>query len=689
MSEHDFLNEKEAYLFNSGKLQRSYSRFGAQVLPEGVHFAVWAPHAKGVRVIGDFNEWNGESSEMSPLGKGQTGVWTLFVPGLKQGERYKYEVVAKDGSVGHKADPFAFFSELRPDTASVTYSLEGYNWSKAALAWDKRKRQDAEPMLIYEVHFGSWMRHADGTFYSYRDLADRLVPYVQKMGYTHLEIMPLMEHPLDASWGYQITGYYSATSRFGTPHDLMYFVDKCHQAKIGVILDWVPGHFCRDKHGLGRFDGKALYEGGDHANWGTYRFNFNKAEVWSFLISNALFWFDKYKVDGLRVDGVTSMLYSNFGRADSAKKILIDEQAIDFMRTLNETVATAYPNSLMFAEESTDWPKVTHPIKEEGLGFNYKWNMGWMNDTLKYMEQPFSKRPQYHDCLTFSIMYASSESFILPLSHDEVVHGKKSLLGRMPGEYWQQFAGLKALYCYYLTHPGKMICFMGTELAPFIEWRYYEELEWFLLDYPPHQQFQDFVAEANKMYQSEEALWTDDSGWHGFDWVDADNRSQSVYCFLRYGKTAEDHLLVVLNMTPTHYPTFRVGVPDAISMCTEEVEVIKKVKKADSKKVNKEDSKKDNKADTKKNSKADIKKDSKADIEKEIEIIEKEYIEVFKPTHDYVPLLNSDEECFGGTGKGNTSTIEVEPVAWHKRAASIAIDVPPLAGLILKPVPRK
>ncbi|MCL2749877.1 MAG: 1,4-alpha-glucan branching protein GlgB, partial [Coriobacteriia bacterium] len=528
MAGKEFLSKDEAYLFNHGKLNNSYVKFGAQVLADGVHFAVWAPHASRVSVVGDFNGWNGSEHKMSLLDSGDSGVWVLFIPDLGSNELYKYEICGSDGSVFYKADPFAFFSELRPDTASITYSLEGYKWSKAALAFQKRERNIAAPMLIYEVHLGSWMRHADGAFYTYRDLADKLVPYVQEKGYTHLEVMPLMEHPLDASWGYQITGYFSATSRYGNPHDLMYFIDKCHQAGLGVIMDWVPGHFCRDSHGLGRFDGEALYDGGDHANWGTYRFNFLRAEVWSFLISNAFFWFDVYKVDGLRVDGVTSMIYANFGEADSGRNVLIDEKALEFIRTLNDTVAESFPHVLMFAEESTDWPRVTHPTNEDGLGFHYKWNMGWMNDTLRYSALPFTARPYNHDYLTFSFMYAFSENFILPFSHDEVVHGKRSLLGRMPGDYWQKFAGLRALYCYYLTHPGKKLCFMGTELAPFIEWRYDEELEWFLLKYEPHQMFQDFVTEANLTYRAEEALWVDDSGWLGFDWIDADNRDQSV-----------------------------------------------------------------------------------------------------------------------------------------------------------------
>jgi len=666
MAKHEFLSEEEAYLFNSGKLERCYVKFGAQVLEDGVHFAVWAPHALRVRIVGSFNDWNGTDHEMSRLGSGQTGVWVLFIPNLKAGESYKYEIQGKDGDILLKADPFAFYSELRPETASITYSLEGYEWSKTAQAWEKRRRKTAEPMLIYEVHFGSWMCHGDGSYYSYRELADKLVPYVKKMGYTHIEVLPLMEHPLDASWGYQITGYYSATSRYGTPHDLMYFVDKCHRAKIGVIFDWVPGHFCRDSHGPGRFDGQALFDGGDHANWGTYRFDFNRPEVWSFLISNALFWFDKYKVDGLRVDGVTSMLYSNFGRSDSYKNIIIDQKAISFIRTLNDTVAANYPNSLMFAEESTDWPRVTHPTKEEGLGFHYKWNMGWMNDTLKYMEQAFSNRPQYHDCLTFSIMYASSENFVLPLSHDEVVHGKKSLLGRMPGDYWQQFAGLRALYCYYLSHPGKMICFMGTELAPFIEWRFYEELEWFLLEYDMHRQFQEYVREANGIYRAEEALWTDDSGWHGFEWIDADNRQQSVYCFARYGKSFEDHLLIILNMAPNHHETFRVGVPVCANQDGGESES-SEVSESGEDSASEQDNKKGKKKGSKQSEKAEKK---------------------FQPSHDYVLLLNSNEERFGGWSEENTSKIEIEPIAWHTRPTSITVDLPPLAALILKPVWR-
>lgn len=561
-----YLKQEEIFLFNQGTFYHCYQKFGAHRIKLkgkwGVHFAVWAPNALKVRVVGDFNRWRGDAHEMEPR---QGGVWVLFVPDLAVGEKYKYEIVSNGGATFLKADPFAFYGEVRPATASVVYDLDGYAWGDEAwMAARSGNKLKDRPFHIYEVHLGSWKRKTDGSFYNYRELAGELVPYAKKMGFTHLELLPVMEHPFDGSWGYQVTGYYAATSRFGTPHDLMYFVDRCHQAGLGVILDWVPGHFCKDAHGLGQFDGAGLYEEEEHEEWGTYKFNFRRREVWSFLISNALFWLDRYHIDGLRVDGVSSMLLLDYGKKDKpwqpnrygGRENL---EAVQFLQQLNETVAKYHPDVVMIAEEATDWPYVTKPVDQGGLGFDYKWNMGWMNDTLRYYEIDFPWRKENHNLLTFSMIYAFAENFILPLSHDEVVHGKKSLIGKMPGDYWQQFAGLRTLYCYQLCHPGKKLLFMGGEFAQFIEWRYYEELEWFLLDYPMHRQFHHYVRTANQLYLKEKSLWQQDTDWKGFQWCDPDNREQSVFSF--YRKAGEDLLVVLLNLKPVYYPVYRVGVP--------------------------------------------------------------------------------------------------------------------------------
>lgn len=484
----------------------------------------------------------------------------------------------------------------------------------------KRSCPQEQPLLIYEVHPGSWKRKEDGSFYSFRELAGELVDYVRRMGFTHIELMPVMEHPFDGSWGYQVTGYFAPTSRYGTPHDLMYFIDRCHQAGIGVILDWVPGHFCRDAHGLERFDGTALYEKDEHEQWGTYKFDFSRTEVWSFLISNAVFWLDKFHADGLRVDGVSSMLYLDYGKEGRNWKPNIyggreNLEAVAFMQRLNEVIFRYYPEALMIAEESTDWPLVSWPTYLNGLGYNFKWNMGWMNDTLKYMQLDFPQRRDNHGLLTFSLMYAFSEDFILPLSHDEVVHGKKSLIDRMPGDYWQKFAGLRTLYCYLICHPGKKLLFMGGEFAQFIEWRYYSELEWFLLDYELHRKYKEYVRALNNLYLKDKCLWEEDHDWKGFEWVDADNKEQSILIFLRWAKERKDFVLVVLNFRPETYPDFRIGVP---------------------------------------------------------------FPGVYKE------IFNTDSECFGGSGQVNTGKLIAEKIGWHNREYSLKIKVPPLGGVIFK-----
>ena len=523
--------------------------FGARAEPNGVSFSVWAPNARSVRVTGDFCSWSDSAHWLS---RGDLGVWRGFVPGARTGQLYKYIIEGADGSVVWKADPFALAAEVRPGTASRIHTLS-YNWTDGE--WMAGRRALGGPRNIYEVHAGSWRRHPDGSFYTWYELADSLVPYIRDMGYTHLELLPVTEHPFDGSWGYQATGFFAATSRFGEPEGLMHLIDECHRAGIGVILDWVPGHFCRDAHGLGRFDGTALYESGDMPGWGTYKFNYARNEVRSFLISSALFWLEEYHADALRVDGVSSMLYLNFGVDDPA-----DLTAVAFLQTLNTVIGKRVPGAATYAEESSAWPLVTYPPEKGGLGFHYKWDMGWMNDTLRYMSIDFDGRKYNHGLLTFSMMYAFSENYILPLSHDEVVHGKRSLIGRMPGDWWRQFAGARLLPLYAACHPGGMLSFMGNEFAQFIEWRDYEELEWFLLQNATHAGVQAFIRELNHVYRAEKALWEIDNSWDGFDWIDADNNEQGILSFVRKAKDGSA-ILCVLNFRPESHESFRLGVP--------------------------------------------------------------------------------------------------------------------------------
>lgn len=623
MAEIGYPKPEELYLFNRGEFFHSYLKFGAHKGSldgsTGVHFTVWAPNAIRVSVAGDFNNWQGLNHKMKCLGS--TGVWTIFIPHLDNGVLYKYEVETLCGDFLLKADPFAFFSEVRPQTASIVYSLEGYEWGDAR--WIQKQEDNSfqtKPMSIYEVHPGSWRRKEDNNFYSYRDLAEQLVPYAKDMGFTHIELLPIMEHPFDGSWGYQVTGYYSATSRYGTPHDLMYFIDKCHQAGIGVILDWVPGHFCKDAHGLGLFDGTPLYESDEHLQWGTYKFDFSRTEVWSFLISNALFWFDVFHLDGLRTDGVTSMLFLDYGRdpdswTPNCQGGRENLEAIAFLQKLNEEVLTKYPRALMIAEEATDWPLVTKPPYDGGLGFNYKWNMGWMNDTLDYMQTSFEQRKDSHHKLTFSLVYAFAEDFILPLSHDEVVHGKKSLVEKIPGDYWQKFAGLRALYLYQICHPGKKLLFMGGEFAQFIEWREGCSLEWFLLEYEMHYKYQNYVKTLNHLYLQEKSLWENDNDWQGFEWIEADNKSQSILIFLRKALDEKDFTIILINLLPNRYENFRVGVPSG---------------------------------------------------------------------GFYQEIINTDEAEFGGSGCNNHYTVKAERSSYHGKDYSLSVKIPPLAGVIFK-----
>ncbi len=620
------LTKAEAEGFASGNWDKSYEKFGAHKDQkdgkDGYRFAVWAPGAVSVRVVGSFSDWDPAKSKKLQLGK--NGIWTGFVPGVKQGDIYKYAIETESGELLYKADPYAFYSQQPPETASCIYDIDEYKWRDNA--WMFRRKDVKlfeQPMNIYEVHLGSWRRNEDGSYLTYKQLAETLVPYAVDMGYTHLEIMPVMEHPFDGSWGYQTTGYYAPTSRYGTPTDFMAFVDVCHRSKLGVILDWVPGHFCRDAHGLANFVGDKLYEKEGHPQWGTLKFDLSKGEVRSFLLSNATFWVEQYHADGIRMDGVTSMLYLNFGVDDPSQKKFNEKGteedlvAVDFVRQINKNICTWHPDVLMIAEESTAWPLVTRPPEDGGLGFHFKWDMGWMHDTLNYMKTDFPYRPGNHNLLTFSMMYAFNENFVLALSHDEVVHGKCSLIGRMPGDYWRQFAGMRVLALYQMTHPGAKHNFMGAEFAQFIEWRYAEGLEWFLTDYESHGKHQQYVKELNALYKKESALWQKGFSWDGFTWLDADDAAQSTLIFIRHGKRPIDDLIILINFAPETIDEFRIGVP-------------------------------------------------KKGLYKEI--------------------FNSDDYRFGGSGRLNTEPLKSENIPWHGQENSVVIHTPPIGGVILKRV---
>ena len=571
------MNNVEALLAHSHDFN-SYKFMGCKLTTQnggnGAEFSVWAPNAKEVRVVGDFNSWNGYNHLMENINN--SGFWNIFIGSIGEGDIYKYEIITKQGSSVLKADPYAYYSELRPNTASVATDLEDYYWNDEG--WMIKRRENPPydlPLNIYEVHLGSWERDENNGFYSYREIADMLLAYVLYMGYTHIEILPLTEHPLDASWGYQTTGYFSVTSRFGNPKDFMYLVDKFHENNIGVILDWVPGHFCKDEHGLYQFDGTHLYEYenpllGENYDWGTANFDLGKIEVQNFLISNAKFWFDVYHIDGLRVDAVSNMLYLDYGKRSSealrnAKGTNENLEAISFLKKLNEIIFKDYPNVLVIAEESTAWARVTSPTYIDGLGFNYKWNMGWMNDMLKYMQLNSNEKKSQHSLITFSLMYAFSENFILPLSHDEVVHGKKSLLSKMLGEYEDKFASLRLFYGYMMAHPGKKLLFMGGEFGQFIEWNHNTHLDWCLLEYPMHLKLQQYTKALNEFYKDEKALWKLDHTSEGFSWIEHGNSNQSIISFLRKGKESNDFLIVVCNFTQVSYEKYKVGVPKFIN----------------------------------------------------------------------------------------------------------------------------
>ena len=585
---------EEMRLFHSEVNHRLYYSLGCHLKKEkgkwGAEFKVWAPNAKDVSVVGNFNDWDGSKHRM--FFNGYHGVWSIFIPNIKEGDIYKYEITSQDGRVFLKSDPFAFYSELRPGTASIVkdvtrpYSWEDDDWLEKRSNWNPFE----SPMNIYEIHLGSWRRKpeseivkidkpdlektqeelkAESGFLDYREICDKLLPYILEMGYTHVEIMPLSEHPLDGSWGYQAVGYYSMTSRYGDPDGFKYLVNEFHKAGIGVILDWVPGHFCKDAHGLLKFDGTPLYEYPDewrseNKGWGTANFNLASPEIRSFLISNAVFLFDIYHIDGIRADAVSNIIYLEYGQQEVRglkNKYGGDEdlEAIEFLRLLNEIVFAEFKNPLMIAEEATAWPLVTRPAYVGGLGFNYKWNMGWMNDMLKYMEMDPVYRQYHHNLITFSLMYCFSENYILSLSHDEVVHGKKSLLDKMFGRYEDKFASLRMFLGYMFGHPGKKLNFMGTEIGQFMEWRFYEELEWKMLKYPMHDSIKTYVRDLNKLYKREKALWEQDTTYDGFEWVDHSNYQESIISFLRKGKDEKDFLLFVCNFTPVPHFNYLVG----------------------------------------------------------------------------------------------------------------------------------
>ena len=621
------LPDFDLHLFGEGRHRHAYRFLGAHTHEidgiAGILFAVWAPNAERISVVGEFNHWDGRRHPMRV--RGGSGVWELFIPDLEPDCLYKYEIRNRQtGELSLKADPYAQAFEVRPDTASIitapcTYAWQDQAWMAQLPANDWQHR----PMSIYEVHPGSWQRGPEGEFLSYRQLADKLVNYAKTMGFTHIELLPITEHPYDPSWGYQTTGYFAPTSRYGSPDDFRYFVDYCHRNNIGVLLDWVPAHFPKDAHGLARFDGTPLYEHedprlGEHLDWSTLIYNFGRNEVKNFLLSSALFWLDEMHIDGLRVDAVASMLYLDYSREDGewvpnrygGRENL---EALDFLRELNVAVHEEHPGALMIAEESTSWPQVSRPTWSGGLGFDIKWNMGWMNDTLEYMAKDPLYRRYHQEMLTFSMLYAFTENFLLPFSHDEVTHGKQSMLNKMPGDEWQRFANLRALYTYMFCHPGKKLLFMGTEFGQGQEWDSAQTLDWYVLDFPLHQGVQRLVADLNRLYQQTPALFQYEFDWRGFDWIDCHDADNSVLSFLR--RSDDTFVIVVINLTPTPHHDYRIGVPAA---------------------------------------------------------------------GEYAEIFNSDSTFYGGSNLGNGGrALRTDEQPWMNQPFSLSLTLPPLAGIVL------
>ena len=623
----------DLYLFQQGTNFKAYEFMGAhsEVVDgaAGVMFRTWAPNAISVSVVGEFNHWDRNMYPMQRIPN--SDVWQCFIAdAVKEYDVYKYSIETQSDKIILKTDPYAFHCETRPSNGSKFYNLDGYSWKDAA--WYKHKAANSHyssPVNIYEVHAGSWRKFADGNNFSYEKFGDELIPYVKEMGYTHIELMPMTEYPFDGSWGYQVTGYFAPTARYGDPKEFMRFVDRCHQEGISVIMDWVPAHFPRDEHGLAKYDGTCCYEyadprKGEHKDWGTLVFDYGRSEVISFLISSAVFWLDKYHIDGIRADAVASMLYLDYSRKDGewtpnkfgGKENL---EAVAFLQRLNEAVFSLFPEVMMIAEESTSWPMVSKPTYCGGLGFNYKWNMGWMNDMLHYMSLDAVYRPFNHDNLTFSFFYAFSENYVLPISHDEVVHGKGSLINKMPGTYEQKFAGVRTFVTYMMAHPGKKLMFMGTELGQFKEWDFASELDWMLLDYPAHQQMHAFFKEINHFYLNNRALWEIDFSWEGFSWIANDDYTQSVICFRRIDKSGKE-IIAVCNFQPVLRENYSFGVP-------------------------------------------------------------------FDGT--YAEVFNSEAEAFGGCGITNGTSIRADKVPMHGYEQSICLKLPPMSVLFLKCTRKK
>ncbi|MBJ7900099.1 MAG: 1,4-alpha-glucan branching enzyme [Cyanobacteria bacterium RI_101] len=643
------LTDFDLHVFGEGNHHRIYEKLGAHLMEvegvRGVYFAVWAPNARNVSVLGDFNQWDGRLHQMRKI---NNMVWELFIPELTVGAKYKYEIKNWDGHIYEKSDPYGFQQEPRPKTASIVADLDQYPWKDQD--WlEQRRNSDPlrKPISVYELHLGSWLHTSaeepvktlkgEGTpvevsewntgarFLSYYELVDKLIPYVKEMGYTHIELLPIAEHPFDGSWGYQVTGYYAPTSRYGSPEDFMYFVDQCHANGIGVIVDWVPGHFPKDGHGLAFFDGTHLYEHGDprkgeHKEWGTLVFNYGRNEVRNFLVANVLFWFDKYHIDGIRVDAVASMLYMDYCRENG--EWVANEyggrenlEAADFLRQVNSVLFSYFPGALSIAEESTSWPMVSWPTYVGGLGFNLKWNMGWMHDMLDYFSMDPWFRQFHQNNVTFSMWYHHSENYMLALSHDEVVHGKSNMLGKMPGDEWQKFANVRALFTYMFTHPGKKTMFMSMEFGQWSEWNVWGDLEWHLLQYAPHQQLKRFFTDLNQLYRSEPALHSNDFEEAGFQWIDCSDNRHSVVAFIRRGEDTRDFALVVCNFTPQPHSHYRVGAPES---------------------------------------------------------------------GFYTEIFNSDAQPFGGSNMGNLGGKWSEDWAFHGQPYSLDLCLPPLAVLVFK-----